>query len=145
MKLLKRRFINKVIVDDDVISIPQKKKQEYNYIYRYLHDNKIVYVGQTTKPLKERVNQHCKEVAFLGLTHIQYFAIPKTCHAVDKQILNKTENFYINLYNPILNIARSSKIDPNDNAIVKIKECEWLEYTDELKLCFPKFYDITSM
>ena len=145
MKLLREHSINKVVIDNVVLMPPKKNKQEYNYIYRYLHDNEIVYVGQTTKPLKERINQHCKEVAFLGLTHIQYFAIPKNCHTVDKQVLNKTERFYINLYNPILNIARSSKLDPNDNVIVKVEEHEWLEYTGELRLCFPKFYDIASI
>jgi predicted GIY-YIG superfamily endonuclease len=116
------------------------------YIYRYLHNDEVVYVGQTKNPLKQRVKQHCKEVAFLGLTHIQYIEVvleDKFYYGMSRK-LSATEEYYIDKYNPILNNKKTPKFLEMVEDRVVVQEEEWIEYTDKLPIEFPKFYDIFS-
>lgn len=123
-------------------------KVKTGYIYRYLHNGEVVYVGQTKHPLKQRVKQHCKEVAFLGLTHIQYIEIPLgegTQHFFNNnRNLSATEEYYIHKYNPVLNIKKQEHLLVFTNNIKIVEENEWIDYTEKLPLEFPKFYDIFS-
>ena len=118
------------------------------YIYRYLHNGEVVYVGQTKNPLKQRIKQHCKEVAFLGLTHIQYIEVPydeRTRHHMNNNIdLSATEEYYIDKYNPVLNVKQLKHLLAYVNHIKIVEENEWIDYTEKLPIEFPKFYDIFS-
>ena len=94
------------------------------YIYRYLHNGKVVYVGQTKNELRLRIKQHCKEIAFFGLTEIQYIEIPNAT----SKILNSTEEFYIDYYNPILNQRCRPELIEKEN-LFKAKESDWKNFT----------------
>lgn len=66
------------------------------YIYDYIYNNEIVYIGKTNN-LQRRINEHCKEIKFYGLTDICYYPC-KT-----KEEMELLEIYLINLYKPILN------------------------------------------
>ena len=80
------------------------------YIYRYLQDGQVMYVGQT-KDLDRRVREHVKEAKFYNLTQIDF----KGC--IEKY-LNDVEAYYINLYNPPLNMVHPKIKDENIQNIV---------------------------
>ena len=105
-----------------------KTKNNSGYVYRYLHKGKVVYVGQTGNELHLRIKQHCKETAFLGLTEIQYIEIPYISDSsIRRRTILSTEEYYIEKYNPIINIKKTpSSIIENHTIIVE--ENEWKDF-----------------
>lgn len=101
------------------------KENNSGYVYRYLCNGKVVYVGQTKNELKLRIKQHCKETAFLGLVEIQYIEIPYIADpTIRRRTLLSTEEYYIEKYNPIINV----KYSPDsvfEDCVVFAEENEW--------------------
>ena len=112
------------------------------YIYRYLYNGEVVYIGQTKNELRLRVKQHCKEIAFFGLTEIQYIEIPNAT----AKILNSTEEFYIDYYNPVLNQRYRPELIEEDS-LVRVKEKDWKDFVGVFEIVntpmpiFCKVYD----
>ena len=60
--------------------------------------------------------------------------------------LNSTERYYIAKYNPILNIIRDDRIDPQ--AVIKVEENEWKPFDFNKVLdavIIPKFIENTNI
>lgn len=69
-------------------------RQSY-FIYKYIKDNKIIYIGKTKRPLNERVNEHKKD-------------LPKDCdiyyfECISEADMNIAELFLIDKYRPEYN------------------------------------------
>ena len=86
------------------------------YIYKYVKDNKILYIGQTTD-LSRRIKDHEKDklAGFTG--KIYYFECP------NKTAMDSWEYCLINKYHPIDNIALKDK-----NININIEEPKWNLY-----------------
>ena len=72
------------------------------YIYRYIYNDEIIYVGKTKRELSQRILEHENEIKFmpyLSSCKIQYF---ETATNVEMDI---AEKYYINLYSPKLNVV----------------------------------------
>jgi hypothetical protein len=68
------------------------------FVYRYLDkDNNIIYVGLTSRPLKERVIEHKVEELNSCTAKIQYIIVPNEAR------MRMRERYYINLYKPKYN------------------------------------------
>lgn len=89
------------------------------YIYKYVSDNSIVYIGQSVN-LKKRIAQHKidKLKDFVG--DIYYF------ECANKTAMNSWEYFLINKYHPKYNVALQ---DVNIN--VTLQEPDWILYKEE--------------
>lgn len=101
---------------------------EIGYIYRYLLNNKTVYVGQT-RNLEKRIQQHAQETRFFGLTQIQF----KWCI---NTYLNDVEAYFIQLYNPILNQMHPLIRDENIEETVN-KLPNWEDYKKPIPVVLP--------
>lgn len=73
--------------------------QNRNYmVYRYLNkDGKIIYVGLTSRPLKQRVYEHKKEDLERETSKIQYIILP------NESQMHQYEWYFIDLYKPKFN------------------------------------------
>lgn len=92
------------------------------YIYKYVKDNRIIYVGQTTD-LNKRIRDHTRDKLASFTGQIYYFECP------NKTAMDSWEYCLINKYHPSENIALK---DTNIN--IEIKEPEWKLYqTREVK------------
>jgi hypothetical protein len=89
-----------------------------NYIYKYVFDNKIYYIGQTIN-LYNRINQHLNDAGFKGKNfEIYYFEVP------NKTLTNAYEICLIKKYKPQLNTMYIN----NSTQILNIEEPEWKLY-----------------
>lgn len=65
--------------------------------------NQKTYIGQTTRSIKERIQEHIQRESTIGLAIQKYgiinFSIAKLDEAKDKEDLNKKEIYWINYYN----------------------------------------------
>ena len=73
-------------------------------IYAFVFDNGKYYIGQTTRILSTRVNQHINSIRYKNLPisnaikkHDFYVEILKECNSIGE--LNDSESFFINKYN----------------------------------------------
>lgn len=72
------------------------------YIYKYVYNDEIIYIGKTKRELSQRILEHEQELKFmpyLAGCKIFYF---ETATNVEMDI---AEKYYINLYSPRLNIV----------------------------------------
>lgn len=98
-------------------------KMATNYIYKYVRNNEIIYIGKT-KNLQQRHKQHLQEVdKFLKTDELYYFLCPTS------NIMDVYETALINKYHPILNKADNiSTID------IVVKEPDWYLYKETKKI-----------
>ena len=94
-------------------------KMATNYIYKYVRDSEIIYIGKT-KNLQQRHKQHLQEAGkFLETDELYYFLCPTS------NIMDVYETALINKYHPILNKADNiSTID------IIVKEPDWYLYKE---------------
>lgn len=83
-------------------------------IYAICHDQKIVYVGFTEKDINIRLKEHFKskqleKVSYL-IKHKSKISIKLLCQCSEAEKRSE-EKFFIELYNPILNIQNVSKTE----------------------------------
>lgn len=91
------------------------------YIYRYIYNDEIIYVGKTKRELSQRILEHENEIKFmpyLSACKIQYF---ETVTNVEMDI---AEKYYINLYSPKLNVVDMEHAVFN----FKLPTPNWLDY-----------------
>ena len=98
-------------------------------IYRYLHNGEVVYVGKTLRSLQQRVEEHCRELKFYGVTEVEYYETK--CR---KDIL-KHEAFWINYYHPILN----EDIPPEKKCLGYMPCNKWRKYPYKVEYIKPIF------
>ena len=92
-------------------------------VYKYVHDDEIIYVGKTNSNIISRIDYHSAEGKFqpyLENCQIFYGECKNPAHTA---IL---ETYLINKYKPILN--KSMKYD--DNLGIKIEEPTWVLFKD---------------
>lgn len=92
------------------------------YIYKYVYDHEIIYIGKTYRPLSERVYEHAQEKKFLKYLDkalIYWFEL-------DSKIeMDVSEKILINKYKPVLNVV------DNDDSVMQhteFEEPEWKSY-----------------
>ncbi len=86
------------------------------YIYKYVRNNNIIYIGQTNN-LHYRHQQHLCEASFQNTDELYYF----TC--TSGHITDLYEIALINKYHPILN-----KRNKYDDLIIDVQEPSWTRY-----------------
>lgn len=92
------------------------------YVYRYVYQNQIIYVGKTKRDLCERISEHKVERKFLPyLTADIEFITCKTHVEMDIY-----EKYFINLWSPILNIVDMEHAEFS----FQIPKQMWRKYTD---------------
>lgn len=80
------------------------------YIYKYLNkDNEVIYVGLTTRPIKQRVKEHEVEKLQEETYFIEYAEV------ATKADMQMYEIYYINKYKPKYNIRSLDKNGTNMN------------------------------
>lgn len=84
------------------------------YIYKYVQNNKIIYIGQTTD-LERRIKEHTKDKLKDFKGQIYYFECP------NKTSMDSWEYMLINKYHPQYNSALN-----NLKEKINIKEPEWV-------------------
>ena len=96
-------------------------KMATNYIYKYVRNNEIIYIGKT-KNLLQRHKQHLQEIGkFLETDKLYYFICPTS------NIMDVYETALINKYHPMLNKA--------DNILlltIDIQEPHWTLYKENI-------------
>lgn len=88
------------------------------YIYKYVINNEIVYIGQTAN-LENRIKQHEND----KLKNLQAIIYYFECN--NKTAANSWEYNLINKYHPKYNIALK-----NENINIKIQEPKWIFYKE---------------
>lgn len=99
------------------------------YIYKYIDNNEIVYIGQTIN-LIERINQH-KTDKLENLNDIWFFE----CN--NKTEMDSYEYFLIQKYRPKLNVTFNKDYGINtDNTLFNFQEPTWIKFNE--KILIPK-------
>ena len=91
------------------------------YVYKYVENDKIIYIGQTTD-LEKRIYNHTKDKLANFKGQIYYFKCP------NKTAMNSWEYCLINKYHPKYNIALN-----NSNTSINIEEPQWILYKTTVK------------
>lgn len=113
-----------------------------HYVYKYIYNGEIVYIGKNDTDLITRINQHKSEEKFAPyLSSDIYYMSLNNEHDTDLM-----ETLLINKYKPLLNVAKKSNyelgiifIEPEWK---KYRECDFKIITSENK--HKKTYNRTS-
>lgn len=92
------------------------------YIYKYVVDNKIIYIGKTKRRLCERIDEHAREIKFLkylSKAKIYWFACESQLE------MDLVERILIVRYKPELNIIDNMDIDLKS---IQYQEPVWQDY-----------------
>lgn len=112
------------------------------FVYRYLDkDNNIIYVGLTSRPLRQRVNEHKVEELNAETAKIQYIIVP------NESQMHQREWYYIDAYKPKYN-----KRDKHDGKpeLMPEYDAKWIDYPKDndikqvewmVDLLFDEFFD----
>lgn len=92
------------------------------YIYKYVYNGEVIYIGKTNSSLKNRINSHSKEAKFKKYNTAQVYCF-QCKNRIETDIYEK---YLINKYKPILNVADKlpQKLD------IIISEKEWVKYEE---------------
>lgn len=99
------------------------------YIYKYVYNDEIIYIGKTDSDLKGRIKCHSKEYQFqkyLSDAKIFYYECKNPAHTAILEI------YYINKYKPILN--KAMKYD--DDLDIYIKDVDWIPIDESTTTTF---------
>ena len=88
------------------------------YVYKYVANNEIVYIGQSTD-LRSRIRQHKNDKLKNLQATIYYF------ECLNKTAMNSWEYNLINKYHPKYNVALK-----NQETSINIQEPEWILYQE---------------
>lgn len=92
-------------------------------IYKYVLDDKIIYIGKTDKSFRSRINGHAKEDKFKKYLQKAEIYIFLTANSTETTVYEK---LLINKYQPILNV-----VDTHDTTMgIDFKEPEWVSYEE---------------
>ena len=93
-----------------------------HYVYKYIYNDEIIYIGKNDTDLISRINQHKLETKFQPylLSDVYYI---KLDNEYDTDIM---ETLLINKYKPLLNVAKKNKYKLN----IDFTEPEWKKYCE---------------
>lgn len=101
-----------------------------HYVYKYVKDGKVIYVGKTNRSLKARIDAHAKEEKF-----VPYFPCEIWISAFNNAAqVNGWESLLIDAYQPVLNITDKFGGEPNQ----EIDRLLWMPYNTYLDECIAK-------
>ena len=99
----------------------QEEKKQNFYLYKYVFNDNIVYIGQTTS-LKRRVQQHTQDKLYNFKGEIYY------TNCGSKKELDLLEAILINKYKPEFNITHKNREDLNYDLIKDNLNLDWILY-----------------
>ena len=96
-----------------------------HYVYKYVHDDKIIYIGKNDTDLHSRINQHKLEDKFKPYLKSSKIYYCKLANSIRSDVV---ESELIRRYKPKLNVAKMSNWTG-----LEFKEPKWMEYTYKQK------------
>lgn len=97
-----------------------------HYVYKYISENEIIYVGKVDSDLKRRVEEHAKETKFLPYLENAEIYCMQLANATETTFM---ELYLINKYKPVLNAT--AKYEGISN--IHVQEPEWIPYNQYLR------------
>lgn len=99
-----------------------------NFVYKYVYDGEIIYIGKNDNELKKRIIQHKSEPKFKPYLNAEIYYISLANKAESKGM----ESLLINKYKPVLNV-----IDKYSSKSIceLVKEPEWKRFDGETEKC----------
>ena len=97
------------------------------YIYKYVRDGEIKYIGKTVNMWK-RFSQHKKETKFQNLNFTSQDVYYVEC--ASKTQMDMLELLLINKYMPELNVVAKPKDNAVFTSVCEMKDLEWLPLVD---------------
>ena len=91
------------------------------YVYKYVLDNQIIYIGKNDTNLQDRIIQHQREEKFKPYMEADIYYI----ELKNKAETSGLEKLLINKYKPILNIVDKYKTTSD----IQFEEPEWNLFT----------------
>lgn len=91
-----------------------------HYVYKYVLDNEIVYIGKNDTDLHSRIYQHTLEEKFQPVKNAQIYFIELE-NSVESRIM---EELLINKYKPALNV-----VSKQSGISISFEEPSWKKYT----------------
>ena len=99
-----------------------------HYLYKYVYNDEIIYIGKTNSNLRQRIHSHANEEKFQPYINEAQIYIMELANCTE---VNGLELLLINKYRPILNYA--DKHDKTTN--IYIEEPAWNTYQSYLDNC----------
>lgn len=96
-----------------------------HYLYKYVYNNQIIYIGKTNNSLQQRIYAHANESKFQPYVKESKIYIMELANSTE---VNALEMLLINKYQPLLNYA--DKHDKTTN--IKFEELTWNTYQSYL-------------
>lgn len=106
------------------------------YIYKYVQNNKIVYIGKTSRPLHLRIHEHTRAADILCNVKADVFYAECQSEAE----MHCIENLLIDKYRPQYNKRDFSKSEIKAN--INFKEPDWRPYSDYINPRNMSLFDI---
>ena len=97
-----------------------------HFVYKYVSENKIIYVGKVDSDLKRRVEEHAKETKFLPYLENAEIYCMRLANSTETTFM---ELYLINKYKPVLNAT--AKYEGISN--IHVQEPEWIPYNQYLR------------
>lgn len=94
-----------------------------HYLYKYVYNNEIIYIGKTNSSLKNRIDGHKKEEKFQPYIKGSKIYIMELSNSTE---VNTLESLLINKYSPMLNVINNHETVTS----FQIEEPMWEEYIE---------------
>ena len=95
-----------------------------HYVYKYVFDDEIVYIGKNDTDLHSRIYQHTLEEKFQPIKEAQIYFV-ELQNSVESRVM---EELLINKYKPILNVACKQ-----NGMSISFEEPDWEKYVPPQK------------
>lgn len=95
-----------------------------NYVYKYVNDGEIIYIGKADSGLQRRIDEHAAEDRFRAYPDVEIFCM-KLNNAAETTCM---EMLLINKYKPVLNI----KDKYPETLSIQFEEPPWVRVEDVL-------------
>lgn len=97
-----------------------------HYVYKYVHNDEIIYIGKNDTNLESRIKQHERERKFKKYLSSDIYYIELSNRAESKAL----EALLINKYKPKLNVVDVYETSSN---LIQFVEPTWLRYCGQIK------------
>ena len=95
-----------------------------HYVYKYVKNNEIIYIGKSDANLHARIKQHSKEEKFKSFLDSEIYY----CTLANATMSDVVESELIRKYNPKLNVAKK-----NEWTGLNFEEPKWIKYEPSIK------------
>ena len=100
----------------------------YKIYYDYDGKEKLVYLGRTKQPLRQRLYNHFFKPSLMRTLSLNITCKVEYTLCKTEADMNLYEIYYINLYKPTLNVDDKCK----DDMTVSLPDLEWIEWKDDI-------------